>query len=75
MQERFYFGDNVLPCFESGIPLLKNRLLQMRDSENVRHESEARKFVALHRDFLQLHIRLALFMLQGVLMPYLMLFH
>jgi Na+/phosphate symporter len=22
-EERFYFGDNVLPCIESGIPLLK----------------------------------------------------
>ena len=25
LQERFYFGDNILPCFESGIPLLLNR--------------------------------------------------
>ncbi|CAL5349847.1 unnamed protein product [Camellia sinensis] len=32
--ERFYFGDNVLPCFESGIPLLKNRLQQLPDSNN-----------------------------------------
>lgn len=22
-QERFYFGDDVLPLFESGIPLLR----------------------------------------------------
>ena len=36
-QERFYFGDNVLPCFESGIPLLKNRLQQLPDSDNVRY--------------------------------------
>ncbi|KAG0624220.1 hypothetical protein M758_3G232100 [Ceratodon purpureus] len=35
LQERFYFGDNVLPCFESGIPLLKHRLLQLPDSNNV----------------------------------------
>lgn len=35
LQERFYFGDNVLPCFESGIPLLKHRLHQLPDSENV----------------------------------------
>lgn len=35
-QERFYFGDNVLPCFESGIPLLKSRLQQLPDSDNVR---------------------------------------
>ena len=34
-QERFYFGDNVLPCFESGIPLLKQRLRQLEDSMNV----------------------------------------
>ncbi|MCL7031883.1 hypothetical protein MKW94_011400 [Papaver nudicaule] len=35
LQERFYFGDNVLPCFESGIPLLKNRLQQLPDSDNI----------------------------------------
>lgn len=35
LQERFYFGDNVLPCFESGIPLLKHRLHQLPDSTNV----------------------------------------
>lgn len=35
LQERFYFGDNVLPCFESGIPLLKHRLHQLPDSQNV----------------------------------------
>lgn len=35
LQERFYFGDNVLPCFESGIPLLKQRLHQLPDSENI----------------------------------------
>jgi hypothetical protein len=34
-QERFYFGDSVLPCFESGIPLLKNRLQELPDSQNV----------------------------------------
>lgn len=34
-QERFYFGDNVLPCFESGIPLLKHRLHQLPDSNNI----------------------------------------
>lgn len=36
VQERFYFGDNVLPCFESGVPLLKDRLHQLPDSDNVR---------------------------------------
>ncbi|ONK66246.1 uncharacterized protein A4U43_C06F5730 [Asparagus officinalis] len=35
LQERFYFGDNVLPLFESGIPLLKNRLQQLPDSDNI----------------------------------------
>jgi hypothetical protein len=34
-EERFYFGDNVLPCFESGIPLLKHRIHQLPDSSNV----------------------------------------
>ncbi|GAB2280501.1 ribose phosphate diphosphokinase subunit prs3 [Dionaea muscipula] len=35
LQERFYFGDNVLPCFESGIPLLMKRLQQLPDSDNI----------------------------------------
>ncbi|KAK9104376.1 hypothetical protein Scep_021220 [Stephania cephalantha] len=35
LQERFYFGDNVLPCFESGIPMLKERLQQLPDSDNI----------------------------------------
>lgn len=35
IQERFYFGDNILPCFESGIPLLKRRLQDLPDSDNV----------------------------------------
>lgn len=39
-QERFYFGDNVLPCFESGIPLLKNRLQQLPDSDKVRSSDD-----------------------------------
>eukprot|EP00216_Chloropicon_sp_CCMP2111_P000618 CAMPEP_0198238682 /NCGR_PEP_ID=MMETSP1446-20131203/4293_1 /TAXON_ID=1461542 ORGANISM="Unidentified sp, Strain CCMP2111" /NCGR_SAMPLE_ID=MMETSP1446 /ASSEMBLY_ACC=CAM_ASM_001112 /LENGTH=318 /DNA_ID=CAMNT_0043921149 /DNA_START=152 /DNA_END=1108 /DNA_ORIENTATION=+ len=33
LQERFYFGDTVLPLFESGIPLLKQEL-QRLSSEN-----------------------------------------
>ncbi|KAK9145056.1 hypothetical protein Sjap_004959 [Stephania japonica] len=33
--ERFYFGDHVFPCFETGIPLLKQRLHQLPDSENI----------------------------------------
>ena len=35
MQERFYFGDAVLPCFMSGLPQLKNRLRQLPDAHNV----------------------------------------
>lgn len=35
LQERFYFGDHVLPCFETGIPLLKQRLHQLPDSEKI----------------------------------------
>ncbi|KAL3501147.1 hypothetical protein ACH5RR_035596 [Cinchona calisaya] len=35
LQERFYFGDNILPCFESGIPLLLKRLQQLPDSKNI----------------------------------------
>ncbi|CAN1795090.1 Ribose-phosphate pyrophosphokinase 3, chloroplastic [Linum perenne] len=35
LQERFYFGDNILPCFESGIPLLMKRLQQLPDSDNI----------------------------------------
>lgn len=34
-QERFYFGDTVLPLFESGIPLLRERLKQLPDADNV----------------------------------------
>ncbi|XP_061372754.1 ribose-phosphate pyrophosphokinase 4 [Gastrolobium bilobum] len=35
LQERFYFGDNILPCFESGIPLLKRRLQDLPDSDRI----------------------------------------
>ncbi|NP_001144250.2 Ribose-phosphate pyrophosphokinase 3, chloroplastic [Zea mays] len=35
LQERFYFGDSVLPCFESGIPLLKSKLQELPDSHNI----------------------------------------
>ncbi|CAM8951648.1 unnamed protein product [Rhodiola kirilowii] len=35
LQERFYFGDHVLPLFETGIPLLKQRLHQLPDAENI----------------------------------------
>ncbi|KAJ4980811.1 hypothetical protein NE237_031648 [Protea cynaroides] len=35
LQERFYFGDQVLPCFETGIPLLKHRLHELPDADNI----------------------------------------
>lgn len=35
LQERFYFGDTVLPLFESGIPLLRARLKSLPDADNV----------------------------------------
>ncbi|PRQ52072.1 putative ribose-phosphate diphosphokinase [Rosa chinensis] len=35
LQERFYFGDHVLPLFETGIPLLKERLHQLPDSNKI----------------------------------------
>jgi phosphoribosylpyrophosphate synthetase len=34
VQERFYFGDNVLPLFESGIPLLLEELHRMKAEES-----------------------------------------
>ncbi|GFR52528.1 hypothetical protein Agub_g15101 [Astrephomene gubernaculifera] len=35
LQERFYFGDAVLPLFESGVPLLLERLRQLPDRDLV----------------------------------------
>ncbi|KAK9109979.1 hypothetical protein Sjap_018039 [Stephania japonica] len=35
LAERFYFGDHILPCFETGIPLLKQRLHQLPDAKNI----------------------------------------
>ncbi|CAN1351809.1 Ribose-phosphate pyrophosphokinase 4 [Linum perenne] len=35
LQERFYFGDQVLPLFETGIPLLKQRLSQLPGSDKI----------------------------------------
>ncbi|GMN54925.1 hypothetical protein TIFTF001_024057 [Ficus carica] len=35
LQERFYFGDHVLPLFDTGIPLLKQRLHQLPDSDKI----------------------------------------
>ncbi|KAL3848690.1 hypothetical protein ACJIZ3_010572 [Penstemon smallii] len=35
LQERFYFNDTVLPLFETGIPLLKQRLHQLPESDKI----------------------------------------
>lgn len=35
LQERFYFGDTVLPLFESGIPLLRARLASLPDRDAI----------------------------------------
>ncbi|KAK9663974.1 hypothetical protein RND81_14G010500 [Saponaria officinalis] len=35
LQERFYFGDQVLPCFETGIPLLKQRLQELPGADKI----------------------------------------
>lgn len=35
LQERFYFGDGVMPFFESGIPLLRQRLQELPDASEV----------------------------------------
>lgn len=35
LQERFYFGDAVLPLFESGVPLLLERLARLPDRDNI----------------------------------------
>ncbi|GMH33300.1 hypothetical protein BSKO_01134 [Bryopsis sp. KO-2023] len=35
LQERFYFGDSVLPLFESGIPLLEQELKSLPDHDNI----------------------------------------
>ena len=35
LQERFYFGDAVMPLFETGIPLFINRLKDLQDYGNI----------------------------------------
>lgn len=35
LQERFYFGDTVMPLFESGVPLLLEKLRGLPDQDNV----------------------------------------
>merc|ERR1712216_156518 len=34
LQERFYFGDGVLPLFESGIPLLLQQLEELQKEDD-----------------------------------------
>ena len=35
LQERFYFGDNITPYFETGIPLLLKELAALEDTNDV----------------------------------------
>ena len=35
LQERFYFGDNITPCFETGIPLLLQEIAGLPDKDDV----------------------------------------
>ncbi|XP_078149188.1 ribose-phosphate pyrophosphokinase 4-like [Carex rostrata] len=35
LQENFYFGGNVLPLLETGVPLLLDRLRQLPDANNI----------------------------------------
>jgi phosphoribosylpyrophosphate synthetase len=35
LQERFYFGDNITPCFETGIPLLLAELKKLPDASDI----------------------------------------
>lgn len=46
-QERFYFGDAVLPLFESGIPLLLEALKKLPDQDDVRFVWEVDWFLCL----------------------------
>ena len=43
LQERFFFGDNVLPLFESGIPLLLKEIENLEDISIVYPDSGAWK--------------------------------
>jgi len=35
LQERFYFGDNITPCFETGIPLLLQEIAGLPGKDDV----------------------------------------
>ncbi|KMZ67876.1 putative Ribose-phosphate pyrophosphokinase [Zostera marina] len=55
LQERFYFGDHVLPYFETGIPLLKQRLSLLPDIHNVTiafpDDGAWKRFYKMFQDF------------------------
>jgi ribose-phosphate pyrophosphokinase len=55
LQERFYFGDGVLPIFQSGIPLLKRELASLPDAADVTiaypDEGAWKRFHGFFRDF------------------------
>lgn len=58
LQERFYFGDNILPFFQSGIPLLKERLSRLPDKNLITiaypDEGAYKRFNKMFCDFDQL---------------------
>lgn len=55
LQERFYFGDGVLPLFQSGIPLLKQELASLPDAADVAiaypDEGAWKRFHGFFQDF------------------------
>ena len=55
LQERFYFGDNITPCFETGIPLLLERLKLLPDADDVviayPDEGAMKRFHTFFEDF------------------------
>ena len=42
LQERFYFGDNITPCFETAIPLLLQELAKMPDAKTSSSRTRTR---------------------------------
>ena len=55
LQERFYFGDNITPCFETGIPLLLEQLKLLPDADDVviayPDEGAMKRFHTFFEDF------------------------
>jgi phosphoribosylpyrophosphate synthetase len=56
LQERFYFGDSVLPLFESGVPLLLEQLHMLKGEQKVitvayPDEGAWKRFHGAFRDF------------------------